>query len=88
MNTMIIFIIHILPLFTIILVRNDIFLSFLVHYFGGESPHFNVSHFKKVAEERTLEKKAARMTSVPIDLDAEMDINEDNLKNIGYLVWN
>lgn len=40
-----------------------------------------VSHFKKIAEERTFEKKAAQKISVPIDMEAEMDINEDNLKN-------
>ena len=45
-----------------------------------------VSHFKKIAEERTFEKKAAQKISVPIDMEAEMDINEDNLKNAGYSV--
>ena len=45
-----------------------------------------VSHFKKIAEERTFEKKATQKISVPIDMDAEMDINEDNLKNVGYSV--
>lgn len=45
-----------------------------------------VSHFKKIAEERTLEKRASRKTSVTIDLDAEMHIDEDNLKNVGYSI--
>lgn len=45
-----------------------------------------VSHFKRIAEERTFEKKATQKISVPIDMDAEMDINEDNLKNVGYSV--
>ena len=45
-----------------------------------------VSHFKKIAEERTFEKKAAQKISVTIDMEAEMDINEDNLKNAGYSV--
>ena len=45
-----------------------------------------VLHFKKIAEERTIEKKAAQKISVPIDIDAEMDVNEDNLKNAGYSV--
>ena len=45
-----------------------------------------VSHFKKIAEERTFEKKAAQKISVPMDMEAEMDINEDNLKNAGYSV--
>ena len=45
-----------------------------------------VSHFKKVAEERTHEKKASRMASLTIDLAATMDSKEDNLKNAGYVV--
>ena len=45
-----------------------------------------VSHFKKVAEERTHEKKLSRKTSVTIDLASAMDTNEDNLKNAGYVV--
>lgn len=45
-----------------------------------------ISHFKKVAEERTLERKTARKASVSIDLDAAMDIREDNIKNVGYSV--
>lgn len=45
-----------------------------------------VSHFKKVAEERTIEKKAARKASVSINLASVMDMSEDNLKNVGYVV--
>lgn len=45
-----------------------------------------VSHFKKVAEERTNEQRASRNASVMIDLAAAMDTKEDNLKNIGYVV--
>lgn len=45
-----------------------------------------VSHFKKVAEERTNEQRASRNASVMIDLAAAMDTKEDNLKNIGYIV--
>ncbi len=45
-----------------------------------------VSHFKKIAGERTLEKKAARKTSVSIDLNTAMDTKEDNLKNVGYSI--
>lgn len=45
-----------------------------------------VSHFKKVAEQRTEEKKASRKTSVTIDLASSMDMGEDNLKNVGYAV--
>ena len=45
-----------------------------------------VSHFKKVAEQRTEEKKASRKTSLTIDLASSMDMGEDNLKNVGYAV--
>lgn len=45
-----------------------------------------VSHFKKIAQERTDEKKNSRKTTVSIDLSSAMDINEDNLKNVGYTV--
>lgn len=45
-----------------------------------------VSHFKKVAEERTNEQRASRSVSVTIDLTSTMDTREDNLKNIGYAV--
>lgn len=45
-----------------------------------------VSHFKKVAEERTNEQKASRNASVMINLTSAMDTKEDNLKNIGYAV--
>lgn len=45
-----------------------------------------VSHFKKIAEQRTGEKKASRTASVTIDLASSMDMSEDNLKNVGYAV--
>ena len=45
-----------------------------------------VSHFKKIAEERTAEKKSTRKTSVAIDLAASMGTDEDNLKNVGCAV--
>lgn len=45
-----------------------------------------VSHFKKVAEERTNEQRASRSVSVTIDLTSTMDTRADNLKNIGYAV--
>ena len=40
-----------------------------------------VSHFKKIAEERTKEEKASRKISVSIDLTSTLDTNEDNLKD-------
>ena len=45
-----------------------------------------VSHFKKVAEERTHKKKLSRKAFVTIDLASAMDTKEDNLKNAGYVV--
>lgn len=45
-----------------------------------------VSHFKKIAEQRTEEKRTARKTSVSINLDSSMSLGEDNLKNVGYVV--
>ncbi len=45
-----------------------------------------VSHFKKITQERTDEKKNSRKTIVSIDLSSAMDINEDSLKNVGYSV--
>ena len=43
-----------------------------------------VAHFKAVCEQRTLEKKKNRSISLTIDLDALMEVREDNLKNVGY----
>ena len=43
-----------------------------------------VAHFKAVCEQRTLEKKKNRSISLTIDLDAPMEVREDNLKNVGY----
>ena len=45
-----------------------------------------VSHFKKVAEQKTAEQNSSRKTSVPIDLSSTMSTSEDNLKNVGYAV--
>ena len=45
-----------------------------------------VSHFKKIAAERTHEKKVSRKASVSINLDSSLDIGEDNLKNVGYVI--
>ncbi len=45
-----------------------------------------VSHFKKIAEVRTNEKKASQKTSVSIDLSSSMATDEHNSKNIGYAV--
>lgn len=43
-----------------------------------------VAHFKQVAIERTAAEKEAKKTSVEINLSETMDIDEANLKNVGY----
>lgn len=45
-----------------------------------------ISHFKKVAADRTYEKKASRKISISIDLDSSLNIGDDNFKNVGYVV--
>lgn len=45
-----------------------------------------VSYFKKIAAERSHEKKVSRKASVSINLDSSLDIGEDNLKNVGYVI--
>lgn len=45
-----------------------------------------ISHFKKIAEDRTREKKISRKASVSIDLSSSLEIGGDNLKNVGYVV--
>lgn len=43
-----------------------------------------IAHFKEVAKQRTAEKKKSSTVSIEIDLNATMDVDEDNLKNVGY----
>ena len=43
-----------------------------------------VAHFKKVAEERTEEKKENNTIPITIDMDSVMEKGEDNLRNVGY----
>jgi transposase len=45
-----------------------------------------VAHFKKVAEERTKELKNASTTTTTIDLLETMEVGEDDVKNVGYVV--
>lgn len=45
-----------------------------------------LSHFKKIAEQRTQEKRASRTASLSIDLATSMNTDEHNLKNVGYAV--
>ena len=43
-----------------------------------------VSHFKKIAEERNAEYKLKKNLSISIDMTAQLETGEDNLKNVGY----
>ena len=45
-----------------------------------------VAHFKKVAEERTKELKNASTTTTTIDLLETLEVGEDDVKNVGYVV--
>lgn len=45
-----------------------------------------ISHYKKIAEQRSEEKRASGKISVPIDLSSPMGRDEVNLKNVGYAV--
>lgn len=43
-----------------------------------------IAHFKKIADERNVEKKLHKNISVAIDMSAKLEKGEDNLKNVGY----
>ena len=43
-----------------------------------------VAYFKKVAEERTEEKKESKTIPISINTDSVLEKGEDNLKNVGY----
>ena len=43
-----------------------------------------ISYFKRLAEERTDEKKESKTITLSIDLDSTLGPGEDNLKNVGY----
>ena len=43
-----------------------------------------ISHFTELAKKETLEQKAEKNMSVNIDLSATLEVNEKNLKNVGY----
>ena len=43
-----------------------------------------ITHFKKVAKERTVEKAENKTMSIAIDLSSSLEINKENLKNVGY----
>jgi len=45
-----------------------------------------ISHFRKIAEERTDEKKESKTMSLSIELASALDPDEDNLKNVGYII--
>ena len=46
-----------------------------------------ISHFKEVARQKTEEANATKSVSIDIDLNAELDSNEDNIRNVGYSVF-
>jgi hypothetical protein len=43
-----------------------------------------VAHFKKIAEERTEEKKESKTIPISVDIDSVLEKGEYNLKNAGY----
>ena len=43
-----------------------------------------IAHFKRVAEERTEEKKEGKTATITIDTDSVLEKGEDDLKNAGY----
>ena len=45
-----------------------------------------IAHFEKLAKEETLKQKESKSMSLNIDLSAAFNTNEDNLKNVGYVV--
>lgn len=45
-----------------------------------------IAHFKKLAKEETLKQKESKSISLNIDLSVAFTNNEDNLKNVGYVV--
>ncbi|HBC95742.1 MAG TPA: IS1634 family transposase [Clostridium sp.] len=45
-----------------------------------------IAHFDKLAKEETLRKKESESTSIDIPLYETLKDNEDNLKNVGYVV--
>jgi hypothetical protein len=42
------------------------------------------AHFKKIAEERTEERKESKTIPISIEIDSVLEKGEDNLKNVGY----
>ena len=45
-----------------------------------------VAHFRKIAEERTIESKNSKTAVVPIDMEETLEIGDDDIKNVGYIV--
>ena len=50
--------------------------------------HFKdpVAHFRMIAEERTNELKNSKTAIVPIDMQETLEIGDDDIKNVGYVV--
>lgn len=45
-----------------------------------------VAHFRKIAEERTNELKNSRTATVSIDMNETLEIGDDEVRNVGYVV--
>lgn len=45
-----------------------------------------IAHFEKLAKEETLRQKESKSMSIDIPLSATLKDNEDNLKNVGYVI--
>ena len=45
-----------------------------------------VTHFRKIAEERTIKSKNSKTAVVPIGMEETLEIGDDDVKNVGYIV--
>lgn len=45
-----------------------------------------VTHFKKIAKERTDEAKDSQTATISIDMNESLEIGDDDVKNVGYVV--
>ncbi len=47
-----------------------------------------ITHFKALAKQMTEESESNNTTTLKIDINTHMDIDEDNVKNLGYIILN
>jgi transposase len=45
-----------------------------------------IAHFRALAEQMTKENEAKTITTLKIDTNTHMDVDEDNVKNLGYII--